>query len=160
MACDNNSFITGPEARIIARDYVTIFEEICALQQAILEAINSCSGPSAYSVVVPSSVLADPLNPVEATGFATLPLNPIDRSITDANVLTSGTLYGSDIDANVVFDSPNVTHALLGAAHSDGDIITDVVILDGGIGYIGGELVTIESLGSMCISAVEEVGQV
>ena len=56
MGCETNKFLTGPEARMIARNSVVVFKEICAIQQSILEAINNCPGPGKYSTIVPEYI--------------------------------------------------------------------------------------------------------
>lgn len=146
MTCGDNSFITGPEARIIARDNVTIFKEICAIQQAILAAISNCPGPGKYSTLVPQPIYAQPPQPINATGTSTI--DTVSRTVVAGIVTVAGDGYDPLVPQNVIFNSPNGKTALLGTALTDGDAIVAITILDGGTGYAGGEAVTIDNLGS------------
>lgn len=156
--CDSNNFITAPEARIIARDSVTIFKEICAIQQAILEAISGCPPPGKYSVVVPSPVYAEPPQPIDATGTSSIDL--VSRTVAAAVTTTAGDGYPVSTPVPAIFTAPTTQTALLGTAVSDGDAITGIVILDGGTGYIGGENILVDDLGSGGTGAIAEVTMV
>lgn len=159
MACDGNTFITGPEARIIARDSVTIFKEICAIQQAILEAISGCPPPGKYSVVIPQPVYADPPPPITATGAGMLS-STVRYTVASATVLSAGDGYPVSTTVNAIFSDPTATEATLGAALTDGDAIIAIPIVDGGTGYIGGETVVIGDQGSGGTGATAVVSMV
>lgn len=70
MACDDSSsFLSGKEARIVARDMMSIHREICAIQTAILEAISNCNGAGKYETIIPSEIITSTPNPTPPPEF-------------------------------------------------------------------------------------------
>lgn len=142
--------MTGAEARIVARDSVTIFSETTAIQMAILAAVNNCTTPGAFSTTVPEMIVANPLNPVEATITPVIDLLATTPAwdILSATATVAGTGYAPATTLPVVFAAPTATQAIFGSASTDGNSITGISILNGGSGYVVGELITITDLGS------------
>jgi len=113
MSCNNQTqFITASQARIAGRDNNVIFQEICAIQQAILDAIDN----GRLEVVVADNSPMTSVNEI--------------KSVT---ILNSGTGY-EVFKASATISHPSGTGALITPIVS-GSIITGFSIDAPGTGY-------------------------
>lgn len=154
------SFIKAEDARNFARDLPLLYEEICAIQQAILAAINN----GEYSTIVAggtpmtatnsvvSVTVTDPGTdyfPIEATAVIVHPfgVNADVEPIVEGTTVTGFVIN----DGGTGYDPVSATANMTGSGNADASIqpivvdgvIVGVVIVDAGTGYLVGDAVPI-----------------
>lgn len=145
-------FLNATQARELSRDTTKIYSEICGVQSAILEAINSGS----YQVVVSNNTPFTAVNavtsvevtqggsnyfPVTATAQATsltgtgavLSVTVTGSSVSAITVVNGGSNY-TQANTIVVIDHPFGTGAQAQAVVENGEIVA-VDVITGGVAY-------------------------
>jgi hypothetical protein len=171
--CSNtpNSFINAAQARELARDKSTIYREICAIQQGILEATSLCTvdgGKFCTTVAgtTPMTYITDITSvdvtnggldyfPVPATASfyhpdpsfdytaadATADVTVVNGSVNDINVTFGGTNY-SPISATTTVTSTLGAGAVIELDVSGG-VIQSATVVSGGTQYAVGDVVNV-----------------
>lgn len=182
MSCGNTGFISADEARKNSRNYATIFSEICAIQQAIVAAMDS----HLYSAIVNNNTVftstagitaitvtngGSNYFPIEASvdfthsngtgATATLSLN--GGTITSINMVAGGSGY-EPISASIsgVDRITNIDASITVTSVGGGGDITAVNIVDGGQGYhVGDELNITDGTGAdISVGAIGSLGEI
>lgn len=142
MACSAKGFLPAGDARNKAKGDEIIFAEICAIQQLILDAINSCSTPS-LSIVVNSQTPITSFNGINGYVLVDTGLGYIPGTATvDIPASTTLPIAGSGFVATATVDYTtgaitgfNVTD--VGLNYSIGDVVTIVHPDHTGIPFVG-----------------------
>jgi hypothetical protein len=180
----NCSFITGPEARNIARNNTLIWEEICQVQTQILAGIDA----NVYSIIVndgtpftsTSSILSVAVTSGGA-GYTALSATAVINSngtsgagATVTPIVTGTTISGFTIDtAGSGYVPVNVTAAVAASYNlndgqdetnydgltGDGTFVTGGTGVNAQFGYAAAEVITLSENSTVTVDTVTDAGQ-